>query len=409
MKRFLILTLIFLMLCSLFSCCSVNEQQPESTAQSTTSNIVQTTPAATIGITFPSAENGPQLPLISISTSQTLEQTLADDQTVLHEYIYPTMQLILPDGEIAEAVTLNLLNQIDATRILTQASIDAAKASYSGASWTPYRDEIIYSPVRIDGSILSLYGRQNLHSDGAHSTAIAASLNYDLTTGKCMKLGDLLRSDVTADIVCRLVVDALDAVSQDIPLYDDYTLAVEDRFAGSFAADENWYLNDTGLCFFFLEYDVAPYSAGVVVAGIPYDRLGGIMKDAYFPEERISNEGVAYCVAFDETDLDQFNQFAEVSAGDDGTAVLLYTDSLIYDLTVEIGTWSAGGMSYTPTQTLFRSHSLCAGDALVIQGITRSTLPPVRISYATKNGTQFAYLTIANDGSGQPEFIHAEN
>lgn len=410
MKRFLFLTLTFLLICSILPGCFSSEEALETTTQSSTTNISQTTPAITSGITFPSAQDGPQLPMISISISQTVEQTFADDHTILHEYRYPTMQLILPDGQIAEEVTLDLMNQIDSTRSIAQASIDAAKSSYDGSSnWTPYQDEIAYSPIRIDGAVLSLYGHQILHSDGAHASVIASALNYDLTTGKCMTLGDLLHPDVNADTLCRLVVDALDAVSQDVPLYEDYTLAVEDRFAGNFSADQNWYLTEAGLCFFFLEYDVAPYSAGTIAAEIPYDQLIGILKDDFFPAERISNDGSLYPTSFDETDLDHFAQFAEVHAGTDGAAVLLYTDTLIYDLTVELGTWSAGGMEYTPTQTIFRAQSLSAGDALVVQGITRSTLPPVRISYATKEGIHYAYLTFANDGSGKPVFMPSEN
>lgn len=402
MKKTLSLILALCLGFSLTACSSEPEPTTVPTTEPTSAPTVPPTDAPTEPsvpeTTEPTvAEVIHDLPMTAISITEQTEVTNGKDGTPVFEYTYQNIRLVLPDPEMAMAVNLDILNRIDATRAdATELMNDAVSADPQ----YPYTYSIIYEPQRNDSTVLSLFGRQTVFSGGSilHS---GHGLTYDLTTGKILNLTDILVPSVTADVICPLVNDALSALPEEYYLFDDYTVAVENRFSGDFLSDESWHLSDAGLCFTFAPYEVAPNSAGFVHAVIPYEKLNGILKDSWFPQERIIPNGQLEVLRFTQADAGRFEQFAELYLDREGGTYLLHSTGLIYDLTIESGFWNMDGTVFTPERTVFRADSLVTSDAVMIQTDVPDVLPNLRITYTGADGAVTVYLS-ANGEDGTP-------
>ena len=215
------------------------------------------------------------LPMSAIVLTDHAEQSRDENGTVYFSYAYPNVRLYLSDEVVSEAVTLDLLNRIDSTR--TQADAVRADAASTGTISGFY--QLQYLPQRIDGAVLSLSGTMTSFSGGAHPGSTCTGVTYDLLTGNSLTLDDILTDDCTADVLCRMVVDALSSINQNDLLYSDFSISVEERFSGYFLADDSWFLSREGLCFSFEPYEVGPYSSGIITAVIPYGQLPGYLED----------------------------------------------------------------------------------------------------------------------------------
>ena len=389
MKKYMALALI-LTLC--LSGCNTSKPLPTepSTTAATLPSTAPTTVPAIPETTQPQLEI-PHLPLSAVTTTTITE--IAPDG-VQFEYSYPNIHLHLSDPSITDMVSLELLNRIDATRTAAKEVMDSADDQ--GAYFYTVR----YDPARVDPGVLSLFGSHTSYGGGMHPNTECVSVTYDLTTGDVLQLTDILTLDCTAADLSPLVVDALAALAEETYLYSDYPTVVEERFGQDLGEDSGWYLSNDGLCFYFSPYEVAPYASGTVTAVIPYERLVGLLRDAYFPLEKSGAVGDVDAVLFGQTDPDQFEQFAEVVIDKEGEAVLLHTEGLVYDVTIEYGEWNSEGTVFTPTSTVFAAASLTPYDGVLLQAYFPDVMPILRLNYTTDEGTIQKYIfQSGKDGS----------
>lgn len=336
------------------------------------------------------------LSMVSISLSQQSELTVNEQNKTVFEYVYQNVRLQLDDAIVSNTVVLDLLNRIDQTRSAADSIRQSALSNGIGAA--PFSYKVLYTPQRIDSGVLSLSSVTTSYSGGAHGGVTCGGVTYDLTTGAVLSLADILADSVTADVICRLAVDALMPKFEELYLFDDFNLTVEDRFSGNFLADSAWYLSQEGLCFSFAPYDLAPYSAGVVTAVIPYAKLPGILEDAYFPAEQVYSNSNLCGIRFDQSTEDEFSRFAELEVNPDGETVLLYTNGLVYDIVIETGRWNTAGTVFTPESTVFTASSLTPGEAILITAHIPEERPGLRISYTKGEETVYAYLCSSSKG-----------
>lgn len=393
--------ILALCLCVFLTACV---KEPEPTAVPTAEPTVPTTQPATDAPTEPT-ETDPtdphididfsHIPMTAVSLTEQTEVTLGKDSTTVFEYTYQNIRLVLPDVEMALAVNLDILNRIDGTK---EAAADVMNDAVSANPQYPYSFSIIYEPQRIDSMVLSLFGRQTVYSGGSALNA-GHGLTYDLATGTLLRLDDVLTDSVTADTLCPLVIDALAALPEDIYLFDDYVTTVENRFSGDFMQDDSWHLSDSGLCFTFAPYEVAPNSAGFIHAVIPYAQLTGILEDDWFPPERVTPSGILEVQIFSQALSENFDTFTEVCLNRGSDMFLLHTDSIIYDLVIESGFRRSDG--FTPESTVFRANSLIPSDAVMLQADPTDTLPRLRITYTGAEGPVEVYLAVDADGNLQ--------
>lgn len=331
-------------------------------------------------------------PLYSVSLPVVTDKMHADDGQELFQYTYQNISLTIPNPEIADRIILDFLNRIDATtQTADQLKSDAKKAYQPEQPWTPYLCSILYTPSRIDSAIFSLYGAYSTYSGAPHPETAYRSITYDMLTGSCLTLQDILTQSVDADMLASLIIAQLQQ-SDDTNLYEGYENTVRSRFTN--LEDNGWYLSNKGLCIYFSPYEIASYAAGKIVVEIPYENLTGVLKDAYFPTEQQTPTGTVSLSAFQADKASEFTQISEVILCENGEKQLLQTDGIVYNVKLEVGTFL--GEAFQPEATVYLSNSLTATDAVMLEYQFNDQIA-LRISYTGQNGETEIYFPETQD------------
>lgn len=391
MKR---LTCIFLCLCLALAAggCAGEPEIPETTAAVPTTDVVIPPPED------PYVPTSVQQPMHAIVLPTVTETKLAEDGTVLFTKTYQKFQLILNDTDIDDVISADLQSRLSAA-LYDAAAIEAsARTDYDPqAAWSPYLMEVSYTPTRIDQSVLSLFGNHLSYSGSVHPTLVTESVNYDLSTGRTLTLGDILTEEASGMTVCDLIIQAL-APRAEQDLYGDHQEVLQDRFSQNYASLANWYFSRTGLCFHFSPYDIAPYSSGTIVAEIPYESLIGVIQEQYLPASEVIPTGSMYAETYLEDDTERFSFIANVDLDPDGIKILLHPDAAITDVRIETGSWSADGTLYVPASTVFTADSICLGNAIVLTAGLSAEDPVLRLVY--RSGDLEVSAIITYDAAG---------
>lgn len=393
MKRYFAALLCLAMVLSLAACGTMPEP-----ATAPTTTVPEPT---TVPVTMPTTE--PTVPETTVDTSIlpllfttviTLTTEVERAEDVQFEYRYPNVRLDVLSQTVADKVMLDLLNRIDETRATADSILSSAGSDIL------YFYDVHYDPMRIDPNVLSLYGTNSSYAGGAHPNHESTSVTYDLTTGNVLLLSDLLYPGCSAADLTPLVIDILDTISQEQQLYSDYTAIVEERFGQGLDVEEGWYLSGEGLCVYFSPYEIAPYATGEVKATIPYEKLNGLMRDQFYPVEKSGSLGTVTAQLWNEADQTGFEQFYNVSIDDQGEAILLSTNGLVYDLTLEYGSWDMDGMVFYPSSTVFAASSLSYSDAVILHLYIPDVMSNMRLTYTTNEGAIQKYIfQSGKDGS----------
>ena len=394
MKSYIAFFLILSMLLSLAAC----GLPPKPTEDSTSSLTEAFTPSeSATGATEPEPML-PQTPLISVSLPVITESSTTDDGTVLFNYTFQNISLVTPDADVADLVIIDFLNRIDTTRTAAESIHAMALAAYKGQpSWTPYLCMISYAPKRIDSGVLSLFGTQASYYGSPHPETVYSALNYDLVTGTALTLGDILSEGDFIDILLQYTLEALAAQKESSYLYSGYEQTVASLFSGN-SLQNSWFFSPEGLCFYFVPYEIAPYASGVITAEIPYEKLPGILKDAFFPSERDIAAGEVSVSLFKTADLEIYSRFSELVLTPDSDKLLLHTDETIHNLVIETGNWSSTGSFFTAQHSVFAASSLSNGDAVMIETKLSHT-PALRLQYDTDDQHKSMYIVLGTDGT----------
>lgn len=361
---------ILLALITVFSLCACKPDSNNTETTEATQNTTMDPTQDTSDVNVTDLPDFTQLPMVSVSLPVTTEVSKADDGTVIFEYSHQSIVLSLNDSNVADDVILDFLARVDKTQdyannVLAQAQRDYNSTSIS-SSWIPYQYSISYKPMRIDSGVLSLFGADTSYSGSSHPDAHYSTANYDLVTGDVLTLSDILVKDVTAKILTDATLEVLEAKKDEYRLYVGFESVVKDRFTKKFSTDQSWYFSNKGLCFYFAPYEIAPYTSGVVVAEIPYDKLTGILKPDYFPAERQPALGNVLAEPMTSENLNKFTQFSEVTLQSSADTFLLYSDYAVYNVTLQTAGVQSGVVN--PLYTVFAAASLTPGDAILVQG-----------------------------------------
>lgn len=387
------LTIIILTVCLLLANtgCSAEPAAPTTvpTVPTVPSATEESVSAETTVSTVPSVSV--EFPLLTFSAPIAATEHHAKDGTLLFTYTCQNIALLLEDPQVADAIMIDLLNLVDYENSPAASILADAKAAYSGQNdWIPFYYSTLLSPARFDAGVLSLYGTHALYDGSPRSTAANLSVTYDLLSGRQLTLKDVLVTDFSADILSQKIVDALAVFASGGMLYSDYAYVISEMFSTN-RPIETWYLSEEGLCFYFAPYEIAPYSAGTIVAEIPYSELIGTIRDDYFPTETTDSIGKLSFMPFQDADLAQFDQFAELILDKDGSKYLIYTDGYLRNVRIEKGVLSEDG-NFHADATVFLAPSLCSGDAIMLQA-SADTAQCLRLTCEEK-GSTVSYILI---------------
>ena len=382
--------IIALLLCLtiLLAGCGIQQEaiEPGLPEDETITNVPEVTPSETE--TEPEEATLP-MDLLAISVPAVRDVFSTDDGTELFSYTSQHMQLIFPDADVAEKVILDFLNRVDRGRTDATDALNAAQNDYNPQiPWTPYFCQILYSPTRIDHGVLSLFGTQHTYTGGIHGNINCVAANYDLMTGDVLTLGSIMHMDADKDSFIQIISDKLAEKQDEYNLYDDFKDGVLTRLNGDENLYEDFYFTQSGLCFFFSPYEIAPYSSGIITVEIPYSELPGLIYDGYFPAERQKVYGSLLADTFSAVNMEQFNNMAELSLSNDGEAIVVYPDGAVEDIRIDI---CADGIS-RPKYTAFAAYQMSGQDAVVIR-LSESLKDLISISYYSGETTITTSLT----------------
>ena len=326
-------------------------------------------------------EAGVADPMVAVSVPSVTEDTLSADGTVVFQYTYQHMSLMLNKPDVANKVILDFLNRVDSTKQAAEDTANMAKTYYDGsASWTPYLYHITYSPTRIDHSVLSLFGNNVVYSGATHPDRTCVSASYDLKTGDVLTLASIMDPDAAVADFCKLVLGGLAEMAAGNYLYDGYKTTVENRFKSDASTDEAWYFTQTGLCFYFAPYEIAPYTSGVITVEIPYEKLSGLVHEDYIPAKKGAVQGTMKMIAFTEADLSKFTDVAEIVINTDGEMRMAYSEGSVQDVRITMN-------DKISNYTIFAANYLSAGNGIGIK-VKASEIAKLKLTYKSNNSTE---------------------
>lgn len=335
----------------------------------------------------------------SISLPITVEKEYSEDNTLIFSYSYQTIYPELQDREVSKKIGMNFADRIEKTRFDAQEVLSQAKAQYKpGSAFTPLNYEIQYDITRIDQGVLSMFGHILQTSDAAGSNRNLIAANYDLVTGDVLTVGSILYHIDTKDDLAQLVIENLEN-RDDITLFKEFRDAVNSRFERDESQDEDFYFSENGLCFYFAPYEIAPRSSGTVIAEIPYNKLTGIIGEAYFPAERTYTSGAVSISPFQEDVWESYEQFVDVIAQPDSKKILLTTDSAVQDIRIYQLILPENDILHTEQKNIYATNFLPKETAIVLEADFNPSEPNYLIRYSM-NGVQQSYYFTADSQSG---------
>jgi hypothetical protein len=141
-------------------------------------------------------------------------------------------------------------------------------AYYSAWEWTT-SSEVLF----LSREILSLSIENNNYTGGAHPNMYAIFLNFDLNTGKKIRLKDLVKDMKALEKLARDAFYRAKGFSD-----EEVSVMVADRQI-NFAFPENFGITTEGLYFFYNTYEAGSYAEGPVDFVLSWKILEGIVKD----------------------------------------------------------------------------------------------------------------------------------
>ena len=336
------------------------------TTTNTTSMESINTPAELT--TAPISQEIPILnPMVTVSLPGSLEEFTSDDGSVIFRYFRQRMQLIVPDQEVADKIIDDFRNRIDQSATVAEEIHQQAITAYQNQTLqSPFLCNVTHAPMRIDQTVLSLYGNHITYSGGAHPSYSCCAANYNMLTGEVLTLGSILAGPESKAQLCQLVIDQLAEQQEAQYIWPSYPDTVTQRFATEESFDESWYFSDRGICFYFAPYEIAAYASGVIIAEVPYGKLTGIIDDAFFPPESDRSTGSLTVIAADDNDLDlsQFTRFSELIIDPDAPACVVFTDGVVTNVQI----YAMNKADQKP-YTAYAAQAIGAQDAIIIEAL----------------------------------------
>lgn len=336
--------------------------------------------------------------MYSVSLPITVQEHTAEDGTPIYSYRYQSISLIVQDREVADKIVMDFTNRIEQASADAQEGLALAQSLYaSGDLSSPITYEIQYDVTRLDQGVLSMFGHVIKTSDAAGSNRSLIAASYDMITGDMITVGSILYHIDTKAQLAQLVIDHLES-RDDLTLFDEYQDTVNARFARDESVDEDFYFTDSGLCFYFAPYEIAPRANGTVIVEIPYNELTGIIGDAFFPAERTHTSGTVSIAPFQEDQWESYEQFADIVATPNADQYILTTDSAAQNIRIYQQTEYDQGLIHTETENIFAINFLGAENAILFE----ADLAQEGVSYLlcyNVNGETQSYKISAENGT----------
>jgi hypothetical protein len=139
------------------------------------------------------------------------------------------------------------------------------EAVANGYPVRPFESLLVYQVTKNDLGLLSLYRDRYDYMGGAHGLTIRKSNTYSLKTGANLPLDAFFPNNY--NYIQFLIDEMIKIAKKDPSIYfENYQELIIKYFN-----PKNYYLTPDGIAIFYQQYEVAPYSSGIIVFEIPYE------------------------------------------------------------------------------------------------------------------------------------------
>ncbi len=215
-----------------------------------------------------------------------------DDGKVLAYGHYPVFKVSGKDyeklSEALDGLTEKLKKEIESNldEIAGFASDDLKSGrDLPGGYYTYNCDGLV---TRADENVFSIILTYDTFSGGAHPTSWYASDVFDSKSGDELNIGNAVND---TDSLPKVLSDKLLAEYDKETFFDE---DVEGMIKESYKEDGNYVftLDNSGICFYFSAYQLAPYAAGSQIVTFPYAENPELVKAEYVPGDADMIEGI---------------------------------------------------------------------------------------------------------------------
>lgn len=147
--------------------------------------------------------------------------------------------------------------------------MDSLENNFPFHSYEAYME---YTITYNDNCFLSLYTDIYEYTGGAHGNTIRTSNTWELCTGENIYLYYFFKpyTDYHHIITQEIIAQAEENLEKNPGIYfDDYKDLIITNFNPN-----SFYMSHNGITIYYQQYDIAPYSTGIVEFTIPYVKIG---------------------------------------------------------------------------------------------------------------------------------------
>lgn len=160
-----------------------------------------------------------------------------------------------------------------ATDILYDQAINYYKESIkNNFPFFRYEVYIEYVITYNDNCFLSLYSSNYKFTGGAHGDTRRTSNTWELCTGENIYLNNFFNPNVnyTHLLVQEIINQAeKNLIENQLIYFEDYRELIVKYFNPI-----NFFMSPTGITIYYHQYDIGPYSTGIIEFTIPYEKIG---------------------------------------------------------------------------------------------------------------------------------------
>lgn len=158
-----------------------------------------------------------------------------------------------------------------AERKLLPQAIEVYKESLAnGFPVRPFETVLNYTITFNDKGLLSMYRDYYDYTGGAHGNTVRKSDTYNLYNGKTLPLEAFFHTGEFTTMLLENILLQADRNMQENPgiYFENFPELIIKYFN-----PENYYLTTEGIAIYYQQYEIAPYSTGIVVFVVPYSEL----------------------------------------------------------------------------------------------------------------------------------------
>ncbi|HZK21906.1 MAG TPA: DUF3298 and DUF4163 domain-containing protein [Oscillospiraceae bacterium] len=148
------------------------------------------------------------------------------------------------------------------TTLFSQAKEEYDYAMENNFPFRPFEAVLNYTVTYNACNLLSMYRDSYEYTGGAHGSTLRQSNTFDITRGNCLSLSDFFYGNPCHHeyIIKQIIKQADKNMSENPYIYfENYKELIRENFN-----PKSFYLTNDGIVIYFQQYEIAPYSTGIV-------------------------------------------------------------------------------------------------------------------------------------------------